>query len=171
MVEFVWFPELALPLDPDEGEESYEDMFVDGVGHPFYQMNEPSVSVLEKLQENGPMDPEDDPNSWYNYDLVKDFWEEGDVNESRSKRVYPFDPAIKPWKRAVSANRQDIDSFCEQENQNVVFVGDAVLPECGMSATREFQNMLKDKISSRQEPWDYSWPCDEPIDQVDLPIR
>lgn len=125
MVEFVWFPELALPLDPDQGEESYEDMFVDGVGHPFYQMNEPSVSVLEKLQEKGPWGPEDDPNSWYNYDFVKEFWEEGDVSESRSKRVYPFDPA--EWLRA-----NDFPQLAEEHEQ-----------QHGLSDSRHFLALLK----------------------------
>lgn len=125
MVEFMWFPELALPLDPDQGEESYEDMFVGGMGHPFYQMNEPSVSVIEKLQEKGPWGPEENPSSWYNYDFVREFWEEGDVTDSRNKRIYPFDPA--EWLRA-----NDFPQLAEEHES-----------QYGLSDTRQFLALMK----------------------------
>ena len=51
---FVWFPELTLPLNPEEGHESWEDIFVEGMGHPFYQMNGSSVGTIERLIAAGP---------------------------------------------------------------------------------------------------------------------
>ena len=78
-VEFVWFPELALPLNPEDGEESWEDLYVEGVGHPFFQLNEPTVSMLDTLQSEGPWGPEGATKSWYDYKVVSEYWEKGDV--------------------------------------------------------------------------------------------
>ncbi len=97
-VEFVWFPELALPLNPEDGEESWEDTFVEGMGHPFYQMNEPSVATLERLQAEGPFGPEDKSKSWYDYSEVADFWERGDITDVGKESERPnWRPAEWLW--------------------------------------------------------------------------
>jgi len=113
-VEFVWFPELALPLDPNKGEESWEDMVVEGAGHPFFWLNDPEVDMVEGLQADGPsygrrpVDDEDDEDDdvdedearnkdWYEYNTVRDYWEEKRGNTAPTKRAtgreYPWKPA------------------------------------------------------------------------------
>lgn len=97
-VEFVWFPELALPLNPEDGEESWEDAFVEGMGHPFFQLNEPSVSTLERLQAEGPFGPEEKTKSWYDYNEVADYWERGDVTDVGKESERPnWRPAEWLW--------------------------------------------------------------------------
>jgi hypothetical protein len=97
-VEFVWFPELALPLNPDEGPESWEDLFVEGVGHPFYQMNEPSVETIERLMAAGPNGDADRTSSYYDYNEVRDFWERGDVTDVGKESLRPgWKPAEWLW--------------------------------------------------------------------------
>lgn len=97
-VEFVWFPDLALPLNPEEGPESWEDTFVEGVGHPFYQLNDPSAATIERLQDEGPFDDDGKMSSNYDYNEVSEFWERGDVTESGKDSERPnWRPAEWLW--------------------------------------------------------------------------
>jgi len=98
-VEFVWFPELSLPLNPEEGPESWEDTFVEGVGHPFYQLNEPSVGTIERLQAMGPAEDEGKVNkSRYDYTEVAEFWERGDITDTGKESERPdWRPAEWLW--------------------------------------------------------------------------
>ena len=81
-IEFVWFPELALPLNPEDGDESWEDVIVEGLGHPFFQLNDPPVETIERLQAEGPFGPEEKTKSWYDFNGVSDFWRHGDVMDT-----------------------------------------------------------------------------------------
>lgn len=97
-VEFVWFPELALPLNPEEGPESWEDTYVEGMGHPFYQLNEPSVGTIERLVAAGPNGNEDLTSSYYDYNEVSEFWERGDVTSVGKESERPgWKPAEWLW--------------------------------------------------------------------------
>lgn len=97
-VEFVWFPELALPLNPEEGPESWEDTFVEGMGHPFYQMNEPSVGTIERLIAAGANGDESKTSSYYDYNEVADFWERGDITDVGKESERPgWRPAEWLW--------------------------------------------------------------------------
>jgi hypothetical protein len=97
-VEFVWFPELALPLNPEEGPESWEDTFVEGVGHPFYQMNEPSVGAVERLVTAGANGDEEKTSSYYDYKEVAEFWQKGDVTDVGKESERPgWKPAEWLW--------------------------------------------------------------------------
>jgi len=115
-VEFVWFPELALPLDPNKGEDTWEDTVVEGLGHPFFWINDPDVDMVEGLQADGPTygrrpvmagDDEDDDNEedeedarnkdWYEYNTVRDYWEEKRGVTASTKRATSRD---FPWKPA-----------------------------------------------------------------------
>lgn len=97
-VEFVWFPDLALPLNPEEGPESWEDTFVEGVGHPFYQVNDPSVATIERLQAEGPFDDSDSTSSYYDYNEVSQFWEQGDITDTGKDSERPnWRPAEWLW--------------------------------------------------------------------------
>jgi len=97
-VEFMWFPDLALPLNPEEGPESWEDTFVEGVGHPFYQMNEPSVGTIERLTANGPFNDADKTMSHYDYNEVAEFWERGDITDVGKESERPdWRPAEWLW--------------------------------------------------------------------------
>jgi len=78
MVDFYWFPEFALPLDPFSFGETVEDEFVAAVGVPFYWLGEQEnypPGIAEKLIADGPNEYPDDTAKWYNYELVRDFWE------------------------------------------------------------------------------------------------
>lgn len=78
MVDFYWFPEFALPLDPFSFGETAEDEFVAAVGVPFYWLGEQEnypAGITERLLADGPSEYPDDTAQWYNYDLVRDFWE------------------------------------------------------------------------------------------------
>uniref|UniRef100_A0A7S4SEJ8 Helicase-associated domain-containing protein n=1 Tax=Ditylum brightwellii TaxID=49249 RepID=A0A7S4SEJ8_9STRA len=82
MVEFIWFPEIALPLDPSKPEATVEDKYVVGLGHPLYHINMVPLGVIERIEAEGPWGPEDDQQKWYNYDVVKDYWlNEEDVDD------------------------------------------------------------------------------------------
>lgn len=82
MVEFIWFPMLALPLDPDAPEQTDEELYYESVGHPFYHINMPPVGTTEEILSEGPWGK--DPNkysSWYNWDVVKDYWYEEGIQD------------------------------------------------------------------------------------------
>ena len=97
-VEFVWFPDLALPLNPEEGPESWEDTFVEGMGHPFYQVNDPSVASIERLHAEGPFDDSDKTSSYYDYNEVSQFWEQGDITDTGKDSERPsWRPAEWLW--------------------------------------------------------------------------
>lgn len=81
-IEFVWFPELALPLNPEDGRESWEDSVVEGLGHPFFQLNDPLVETIEEIQAEGPFGTDDKTKSWYDYKGVSNFWERADVMDT-----------------------------------------------------------------------------------------
>jgi len=78
MVDFYWFPDFALPLDPFSWGETSEDDFIAAVGVPFYWLGEQEnypPNIVEKLLADGPSDYPDDTAKWYNYDYVRDHWE------------------------------------------------------------------------------------------------
>lgn len=78
-LDFVWFPTLALPLDPDEADLTPELQFLIRYGHPdIYQMVPLPEEAMAKLQADGPFFKTDDPKEkwreYYNYEYVKDLW-------------------------------------------------------------------------------------------------
>jgi hypothetical protein len=79
MIDFVWFPTLALPIDPDEGEMSAEMLLLSALGHPDYQqLDEFPMGLPDKIMEDGPFHDSDDPRQWWrqwhNWDYVADIW-------------------------------------------------------------------------------------------------
>ena len=79
MIEFVWFPSLAHPLDPTEGGPTMESKICESYGHPnYFELPEMPPTLIEKMFENGPVSENDDPKQWYkryyDWDYVKDIW-------------------------------------------------------------------------------------------------
>merc|ERR1711957_1074358 len=80
MLDFVWFPTLALPLDPNEAEMTPEFLKLGGMGHPDYsKMVDIPMGLPDKIMEEGPFyETNDDPKLWWrkrhNWDLVADHW-------------------------------------------------------------------------------------------------
>mmetsp|Transcript_37679 Transcript_37679/g.82549 ORF Transcript_37679/g.82549 Transcript_37679/m.82549 type:complete len:1014 (-) Transcript_37679:79-3120(-) len=78
MVDFYWFPDVALPLDPFSWGETTEDEFLSAVGVPFYWLGEEQnypPGLVENIMADGPTDNPDPTVKWYNYDHVRDYWE------------------------------------------------------------------------------------------------
>jgi hypothetical protein len=78
-IDFVWFPTLALPLDPNEKEMSPEMLMVSAMGHPDYaKMIDIPMGLPDKIMADGPFLDTDDPKQWWrryhNWEYVKDYW-------------------------------------------------------------------------------------------------
>ena len=78
-IDFIWFPTLALPLDPNEPEMSDEILVCSGLGHPdYYYVREPPMGVSERTIAEGPYFETEDPKlwwrKWHNWEHVKDAW-------------------------------------------------------------------------------------------------
>jgi len=79
MIDFVWFPTLALPIDPNEPEMSSEMLLLGALGHPdYHQLDEFPMGLPEKIMGDGPFHVSDDPRQWWrewhNWDYVADIW-------------------------------------------------------------------------------------------------
>ncbi|KAL3924793.1 MAG: hypothetical protein SGILL_000822 [Bacillariaceae sp.] len=83
MIDFVWFPTLALPIDPNEKEETPEMLMVRGLGHPDYYFleqygQEVPFGFADKIISEGPTheikDPRDWWREWHNWEYVSDLW-------------------------------------------------------------------------------------------------
>lgn len=79
MIDFVWFPTLALPVDPNEPEMTPEMLKLSALGHPDYaKMIDIPMGLPEKIHAEGPFHDSDDPRlwwrKWHNWDMVEDYW-------------------------------------------------------------------------------------------------
>ena len=73
MIEFVWFPMDALPLDPDAPPLSWEHEHVKHIGHPLARVNDPPYSAVEHVH---PVDhPEAQDRYEFDFELVRDYYE------------------------------------------------------------------------------------------------
>jgi hypothetical protein len=75
MFDFMFFSELALPLDPDADAETFDHMYVETMGHPLYHMNTVPLGLPEKMLADGPNGPPEKLSSWYNYEYVREFYD------------------------------------------------------------------------------------------------
>lgn len=78
-IDFLWFPTVALPLDPNEPEMTPEMLLVSANGHPDYsKMIDIPMGLPDKLIADGPFFETEDPKLWWrqyhNWDYVKDYW-------------------------------------------------------------------------------------------------
>ena len=95
MVDFYWFPDLAIPLDPFSWGETTEDEFLAAVGSPFYWIGEDEEdeeenfkpSMLENIMADGPTDNPDPNFRWYNYEHVREYWEGGPLGTELIKDI------------------------------------------------------------------------------------
>ena len=95
MVDFYWFPDLAIPLDPFSWGETSEDEFLAAVGSPFYWIGEDEEdeeeafkpSMLENIMADGPTDHADPTFKWYNYEHVREYWEGGPLGTELIKDI------------------------------------------------------------------------------------
>lgn len=81
MIDFVWFPTLALPIDPNEPEMTDEMLKLSAFGHPDYaKMIDIPMGLPDKIIADGPFVDTDDPKlwwrKWHNWDHVADYWYE-----------------------------------------------------------------------------------------------
>lgn len=79
MIDFIWFPTTALPLDPSEKEMTSETLLLSAMGHPDYaKMIDIPMGLPDKIIADGPFLESDDPKSWWrkwhNWEYVKDYW-------------------------------------------------------------------------------------------------
>jgi hypothetical protein len=79
MIDFVWFPTLAMPLDPNEQEMTPERLLLSAMGHPDYaKMIEIPMGLPDKIIADGPFFETDDPKlwwrKWHNWEYVQDYW-------------------------------------------------------------------------------------------------
>lgn len=79
MIEFVWFPTLALPVDPNEPEMTPEMLKLSALGHPDYsKMIDIPMGLPDKIIADGPFFDSDDPKhwwrKWHNWEYVEDYW-------------------------------------------------------------------------------------------------
>jgi hypothetical protein len=80
MIDFVWFPTLALPLDPNEVEITGEMLWLGAMGHPDYSkmIGAMPMGLPDKIIADGPFFETDDPKlwwrKWHNWDYVEDYW-------------------------------------------------------------------------------------------------
>ena len=75
MVDFSFFPELALPLDPDAADMNVEHLYVETFGHPLYHISTVPLGLPERMLADGPNGPPGKLSSWYNYEYVREFHE------------------------------------------------------------------------------------------------
>jgi hypothetical protein len=79
MIDFMWFPTVALPLDPNEPEMTPEILLLSAMGHPDYaKMIDIPMGLPDKIIADGPFYDSDDPKywwrKWHNWEYVKDYW-------------------------------------------------------------------------------------------------
>jgi hypothetical protein len=79
MIDFIWFPTTALPLDPSEKEMTSETLLLSAMGHPDYaKMIDIPMGLPDKIIADGPFLDSDDPKKWWrkwhNWEYVKDYW-------------------------------------------------------------------------------------------------
>jgi hypothetical protein len=79
MIEFVWFPTLALPVDPNEPEMTAEFLKLSALGHPDYaKMIDIPMGLPDKIIADGPFFDSDEPKhwwrKWHNWEYVEDYW-------------------------------------------------------------------------------------------------
>lgn len=79
MIDFVWFPTMALPLDPNELEMDSEMLLLCAMGHPDYaKMIDIPMGLTDRIVADGPFFESDDPKqwwrTWHNWEYVKDYW-------------------------------------------------------------------------------------------------
>ena len=79
MIDFVWFPTMALPMDPDEPEMDDELLRLSAMGHPDYaKMIDIPMGLPDRIIADGPFYQSDNPKHWWriwhNWDYVKDYW-------------------------------------------------------------------------------------------------
>lgn len=75
MVDFSFFPGIALPLDPDSKEINAEHLYVETFGHPLYHISTVPLGLPERMITEGPDGPPEKLSSWYNYEYVREFHE------------------------------------------------------------------------------------------------
>jgi len=80
MIDFAWFPTMAIPLDPNSPEMTEELQMVIGMGHPDYAMLDAPTPMgwEEMVRAAGPFFESDDPmqhwRKWHSWDMVADIW-------------------------------------------------------------------------------------------------
>jgi hypothetical protein len=165
MIDFVWFPTLALPIDPSEKEMDIEMLLLGGLGHPFYwKLQTLPVGLTEKIMNDGPFyDSSDDPRNWwrewYNYDYVEEFWQDPAIPDKAEYLRRSFFPRMGDEHEAKYG-----PGFFEQldvylDNLNNLISKDEVTAYLGKEDAESFYAYLN-VIKALKEKWpeNNNWP-------------
>lgn len=129
MFDFEFFPDMALPLDPNAGEIDPEHDYVEAFGHPLYHFNAVPLGLPERMLADGPSDASGKTSSWYNYEYVREIYD----------RPGSF-TSVADWMREIG-----FYTLAEEHEQKY-----------GLSPFRQVY-FLKDKLDNKEiseEEWD-----------------
>lgn len=133
MIDFVWFPTLAFPLDPNEQEMTPERLLLSAMGHPDYaKMTDIPMGLPDKIIADGPFFETDDPKlwwrKWHNWDYVQDYW----YQNGRRDNVFALRGMGYPDMAAEHEEKYGPGLFSQIEstrNQQLLDEGKAQSPE------------------------------------------
>jgi len=121
MIEFVWFPLDALPLDPDAPPLSWEHEHVLHMGHPLARINAPPFSAVEHVH---PVDhPEAKDRYEFDFELVRDYYENElgvtDIGNFLRERGFNELATEHEAKYGVAPSKSEIDEYEEEYEEDV----------------------------------------------------
>jgi len=157
MIDFVWFPTLALPIDPDEPDMSSEMLLLGALGHPDYQqLDEFPMGLPEKIMADGPFHVSDDPRQWWrqwhNWDYVADIWHSmGTRDRAAALRKSGYPRMAKEHEEKYGPGLfQRIDEYL----QNMLSeIGSELVDLIGEQDTKTFYEVV-DQYQELSEKWD-----------------
>mmetsp|Transcript_14589 Transcript_14589/g.40542 ORF Transcript_14589/g.40542 Transcript_14589/m.40542 type:complete len:1076 (+) Transcript_14589:299-3526(+) len=158
MIDFVWFPTLALPIDPDEPQVSAEMLLLGALGHPdYHQLDEFPMGLPEKIMADGPFHVSDDPRewwrTWHNWDYVADIWTSmGTRDRAVALRKSGYPRMAKEHEEKYGPGLfQQINEFLENM---LLEIGDEELGQMIAKEDQESFNGVVDQYNQLIQKWD-----------------
>mmetsp|Transcript_16444 Transcript_16444/g.37804 ORF Transcript_16444/g.37804 Transcript_16444/m.37804 type:complete len:1076 (-) Transcript_16444:92-3319(-) len=158
MIDFVWFPTLALPIDPDEPLVSAEMLLLGALGHPdYHQLDEFPMGLPEKIMADGPFHVSDDPRewwrTWHNWDYVADIWTSmGTRDRAVALRKSGYPRMAKEHEEKYGPGLfQQINEFLENM---LLEIGDEELGQMIAKEDQESFNGVVDQYNQLIQKWD-----------------
>eukprot|EP00978_Attheya_sp_CCMP212_P041577 scaffold240247_cov62-Attheya_sp.AAC.1 len=109
MVEFVWFPDIAIPIDPNKPILHRDHTYWLGVSHPFFEINMPPIGLREALERDGPWPGPGGAMTYHNFTYVRDVWRgRGVVFPAYALETHGFPQLAKDHRRDYP---EDADPF------------------------------------------------------------
>ena len=92
--DFYWVLDVALPLNPEDNvDESVDDYYVEGIGHPFYLINNPPDDLIEANLNRGFIGSPNKNKSYYDFNLLKKYHYSKFVEPGTFEDVWESHPA------------------------------------------------------------------------------